>query len=155
MAAERVPPWTIGGGGGGVVDNLSTAIIVVPLIQCQKFYDFLKAYKETYQKMHLNRKFRRGLSIFRPLTMGYYGLSMVWQILFLSELWWHHLKGLLLSFQTINWNCIHGIQVMAAERVPEPLINGGGGMCVVEHLQTVITLVPLIHCQNFYDLLKA
>ncbi len=39
MAAERVPELN---GGGGVVEHLSTAITLVPLIQCQHFLDFLK-----------------------------------------------------------------------------------------------------------------
>ncbi len=30
--------------GGTVVEHLSTAIRLVPLVQCQKFNDFLKAY---------------------------------------------------------------------------------------------------------------
>ncbi len=48
--------------------------------------------------------------------------------------------------------CVHGIQVMAAERLPRPLIKqrgvGGGG--VVEHLSTAITLAPLIQFQKFF-----
>ncbi len=61
MAAERVPePLNKRKGGGVVVEHLSTAITLVPLIQCQNFYDFLKAYKETFQIMCLNPTFRRG-----------------------------------------------------------------------------------------------
>ncbi len=45
MAAERVPELNEGGvnEGGGVVEHLSTAITLVPLIQCQQFFDFLEA----------------------------------------------------------------------------------------------------------------
>ncbi len=61
MATERVPePLNKRKGGGGfVVEHLSIAITLVPLIQCQHFYDFLKAYKETFQIMCLNPTFRR------------------------------------------------------------------------------------------------
>ncbi len=38
-----------------VVEHLS-AITLVILIRCQKFYDFLKAYKETFQIMRFNHK---------------------------------------------------------------------------------------------------
>ncbi len=55
MAAERVPePLNINERGGVVDEHLSTAITLVPLMQCQHFYDFLKAYKETFQIMCLN-----------------------------------------------------------------------------------------------------
>ncbi len=37
---------------------------------------------------------------------------------------------------------------MAAEIVTEPLIKTGVCVCVVEHLSTAITLVPLIQCQK-------
>ncbi len=46
---------------------------------------------------------------------------------------------------------IHGIRVMAAERVSEPK----RGVLVVEHLSTAIRLAPLVQCQSFYDFLKA
>ncbi len=37
MATERIPkPWN-------VVEHLSTALTLVSLIQCQNFFDFLKA----------------------------------------------------------------------------------------------------------------
>ncbi len=39
---------------------LSTAITSVLVIQCQNVYDFLKAYKETFQIMCLNPNFRWG-----------------------------------------------------------------------------------------------
>ncbi len=42
MAAERVPEPLIKRRGGGVVEHLSTAITLVPLIQCQYCLDFLK-----------------------------------------------------------------------------------------------------------------
>ncbi len=58
-------------GGGEVVQHISTAITLVPLVQFQKIYDFLKAYKDTFQMMCFNQKFRRALD---------HGLllSMVW-----------------------------------------------------------------------------
>ena len=40
--------------------TLSTAITLAPLIQCQNVYDFLKAYKETFQMMCKNPTFRWG-----------------------------------------------------------------------------------------------
>ncbi len=43
MVAERVPESLIKRRGGGLVEHLSTAITLVPLIQCQHFGDFLKA----------------------------------------------------------------------------------------------------------------
>ncbi len=58
MAAERVPE-PLNKRKGVVVKHLSTAITLVPLIQCQHFYDFLKAYKETFQMMCKNPTFRR------------------------------------------------------------------------------------------------
>ncbi len=75
MTAESVPePLNRRKGGVVVIEHLSTAITLVPLIQCQKFYDFLKAYKETFQTMCLNPTFRRGPNLslfFRPWTVGY------------------------------------------------------------------------------------
>ncbi len=38
------------------------------------------------------------------------------------------------------------ILLMAAEKVPEPLIKQEG--VIVEHLSAAITLVPLIQCQK-------
>ncbi len=48
MAVERVPEPKR---GVLVVEHLSTAIRLVPLVQCQNFYDFLKAKKQTFQFM--------------------------------------------------------------------------------------------------------
>ncbi len=48
MAAERVSEPKR---GVLVVEHLSTAIKLVPLVQCQFFFDFLKAYKQTFQIM--------------------------------------------------------------------------------------------------------
>ncbi len=72
MAAERVSELL--GGGGVVVEHLSTAITFVPFIQFQNFYDFPKAYKETFQIMCLNPNFRRGpnLAFFGLGPMVYY-----------------------------------------------------------------------------------
>ncbi len=60
MVAEIVPEPLTKRGGGVVVEHLSTAITLVPLIQCQHFYNFLKAYKKTFQIMCLNPTFCRG-----------------------------------------------------------------------------------------------
>ena len=76
-----------------------------------------------------------------PWTMGYL-LSTVWpnwQIV-LSQFWWRHLKGLFLSFQKMHWNWIHGIQVMAAEKL-DHWLNGRGGIVVVEYLSTWMSCV--------------
>ncbi len=49
------------GGPWGVcvcaIENLSTAVTLVSLVQCQKYYDFLKAETDTFQMMCFNPKF--------------------------------------------------------------------------------------------------
>ena len=59
--------YSMGGGGGG--GYLSTAITLVSLIQCQIFYDFLKAEKETFQMMCFNPTF-----IWDP-NLSFFGLG--------------------------------------------------------------------------------
>ncbi len=88
MAAERVPePLNKRKGGGGVVEHLSTAITLVPLIQCQHVYDFLKASKETFQIMCLNPTFRRGPNLaFFGLGPGYPWHYQIGKYFYLSNM---------------------------------------------------------------------
>ena len=50
-------------GGGVAVEHLSTAVTLVPLVQCQKYYDFLKAEKNIFQMMCFNPIFIRDLNL--------------------------------------------------------------------------------------------
>ncbi len=57
-----------------VIEHL-TALTWVSLIQC---YDFLKAYKETFQMMCLNPKFRRGPNL------SFFGLGPWYRQIYLN-----------------------------------------------------------------------
>ncbi len=83
-------------------------------------------------------------------------VSLNWQILLSLkyELWWHHLKGLFLSFLE-NHEIVEieptEFKLWQLKESPTDWLNGGG---VVEHLSTAITLVSLIQFQNVLDFLK-
>ncbi len=73
MASERVAEPLM---ERGVVEHLSTALTLVPLIQCQTFYDFQK---NTFQMMCFNPKRCRGpnLSFFNlePWAIIIHGIA--------------------------------------------------------------------------------
>ncbi len=73
----------------------------VPFIQCQHFkFLWFSESLETNNVFQSKTSSEPKFDIFRPRTMGY---NPWWQILLSLkyEVWWHHLKGLFLSFQKI------------------------------------------------------
>ena len=111
---------------GDVAEDLSAATTFVLMIQFQKCYDFLKAYKETFQMVCFNPKFRWGpnLSFF---GLGPWAIYYSWydqyfyrsNINFDDTIWNVFFK---LSENKNHWNGIYEIQVMAAEWVSKPLL---------------------------------
>ncbi len=83
--------------------------VTVKLIQCQIFYDFLKAQKNTFQMVCFHT----------TITLLYTNVTLSSHYRHTDGI--YHLKGLFLSFQkNINiWFSIHRIQVMAAKRFPK------------------------------------
>ena len=72
-----------------IVEHLSTAITLIPLIQCPKFCDFLKAWKNTFQMVCFNQKFRPSPNLwffgFGPWAI-IYGTAKLANT-FISQIW--------------------------------------------------------------------